>query len=114
MRNGYLLCVALIFGDLSIFGLLKVFGVLRVGTVSPSWVKISFIAPIDVAAIAAIGLTLYGAFRGTTYDFTGGAEVKFSDEPFRFLFCVIFQLVAFAIACYILTGIMFGYGDQAT
>lgn len=108
MRNGYLLCVALIFGDLSIFGLLKVFGVLRVGAILPNWVKVSFIAPIDVAVIAAIGLTLYGAFRGTTYDFNGGAKVK-SDEPFRFLFCVIFKLVAFAIACFILTSIVPGH-----
>lgn len=44
-----------------------------------------------------------------TYDFTGGAEVKFSDETFRFLFCVKFQLVAFAMGCFILTGIMLGY-----
>jgi hypothetical protein len=94
---------------LSIFWLLKAFGVFQVGTIPPNWVKVSFIAPLDIAAVVGIGSTLYGSFRGMTYDFTGGAEVRFSEEPFRFLFCVIFQLVAFVIGCFILTSIMLGY-----
>lgn len=98
--------MALIVGDLSIFGLLKAFGVFQVGTIPPNWVKVSFIAPLDIAAIVGIGSTLYGAFRGMTYDFTGSAEVKFSEEPFRFLFCVIFLLAIFIVGCFILTGIM--------
>lgn len=109
MRNGYLLCIALIVGDLSMFWLLKALGVFQVGTIPPNWVKVSFIAPIDIAAIVGIGSVLYGAFQGMTYDFTGSAEVKFSEDPFRFLFCVIFQLAIFIVGCFILTSTMLGH-----
>jgi len=110
MRKWYLLPIALIFGDLAIFMVLRQLGVLRLGHIPPNWVKVAFFAPLGVASLVAVCIVLCGAKAGVTYDFTGGAKVKFSNEPLRFVICFTFQLVAFMVAFVIFTSIMFGYG----
>lgn len=111
MRNGYLLCAALIVGDLLVFLLLKTFGVLRVGTLPPNWVKIAFLLPLDIAWAVGILATIRGATQGVTYSSLGGSEIKYSNEPFRFIFNITAHLLVFGLGVVSFTWLMFSRGD---
>lgn len=111
MRNGYLLCAALIVVDLLVFFMLKTFGVLRADTLPPNWVKIAFLLPLDIAWMVGILATMRGAAQGVTYTSLGGSEIKYSNEPFRFIFNVIAHLLVFGMGVVAFTWLMFSRGD---
>jgi hypothetical protein len=100
MRDGYLLCVALLFGDGLVFWLCKQFGAFQAGHIPPNWVKVVFTLPVFAASVIAVSLLICGAKAGIVYDFNGGRKLKFSENPF-------YSSIVFAISLFGCTLMLF-------
>lgn len=106
MRNVYLFCAALISLDVLVFWLLKQIGVLSNSKMLPGWVKIVFLAPIDMAILICLIMTIHCVKVGVIYSSMGGSEILFSEEPLRFIFNVITQILTFSVILIFMTAIV--------
>lgn len=106
MRNIYLFCAALISLDVLVFWLLKQIGVLSNSKMLPTWVKIAFLAPIDMAILICLIMTIHCVKVGVIYSSMGGSEILFSEEPLRFIFNVITQILSFSVILIFMTAIV--------